>query len=64
MLVLSRKIGEVIIINHSIRVTVSSIKGDKVRLGIEAPADVRIHREEVFRRLNEFAEPEKTSVQH
>ena len=48
MLVLSRKKNEAIIIDYNIVVTVVSIQGDKVRLGIEAPRDVPVHRHEVY----------------
>jgi carbon storage regulator len=48
MLVLSRKINETIIINDNIVVTVVDIRGDKVRLGIDAPKDVPVHRQEVY----------------
>lgn len=51
MLVLSRKQDEKIIIGDSITLMVVSIQGDKVRLGIEAPKDVSIHREEVYRAI-------------
>lgn len=51
MLVLSRKIGERIRIGENVTLTVVRIHGDKVRLGIEAPGDVVIHREEVYQRL-------------
>lgn len=51
MLVLSRKIGERIRIGDDVTLTVVRIHGDKVRLGIEAPDSVTIHREEVYRRL-------------
>ena len=47
MLVLSRKLNETILINNTIRVTVVEVRGDKVRLGIEAPNDVPVHRQEV-----------------
>lgn len=47
MLVLSRKINETIIINDNIVITVVDIRGDKVRLGIDAPKDVPVHRKEV-----------------
>jgi carbon storage regulator len=47
MLVLSRKIGERIIIAEGIEISVVDIRGGKVRIGIEAPQSVRIHREEV-----------------
>jgi carbon storage regulator len=48
MLVLSRKKNESIIINDNITVTVVEIRGDKVRLGIEAPKEVSVHRREVY----------------
>jgi carbon storage regulator len=48
MLVLSRKINETIVINDNIVITVVDIRGDKVRLGIEAPKDVPVHRQEVY----------------
>lgn len=51
MLVLSRKQDEKIIIGDSITLMVVSIQGDKVRLGIEAPKHVSIHREEVYRAI-------------
>lgn len=51
MLVLSRKINESIIINDDIKVTVVDIRGDKVRLGIEAPSHIPVHREEIYRCL-------------
>ncbi len=48
MLVLSRKKDESIIINDLIRVTVVEVRGDKVRIGIDAPKDVTVHRQEVY----------------
>jgi len=48
MLVLSRKMNESIVINDDITVTVVDIRGDKVRLAIEAPKEVPVHRREVF----------------
>jgi len=48
MLVLSRKMNESIVINDDIMVTVVDIRGDKVRLAIEAPKEVPVHRREVF----------------
>lgn len=56
MLVLSRKKNESIIINDDITIVVVEIRGDKVRLGVEAPKDVTVHRQEVYdaiRRSNE-----------
>ena len=48
MLVLSRKKSESIVVNDSIRITVVEIRGDKVRLGIEAPKEVPVHRSEIY----------------
>ncbi len=70
MLVLSRKKNESIIIDGSITVTVVEIRGDKVRLGISAPRDIPIHREEIYDRIHgepvspesSFKEPEAAEV--
>ena len=48
MLVLSRKLNEKIVINNVVTVTVVEIRGDKVRLGIVAPKEVAVHRQEVY----------------
>lgn len=48
MLVLSRKKGEQIVISDTITITIVEIKGDKVRIGIEAPDNVIVHRQEVW----------------
>ena len=53
MLVLTRGLDQSIIINGNIRVTVLALKGDKIRLGVSAPDDVRVDREEVHTRLVE-----------
>lgn len=51
MLVLSRKKGEFITIGDNIRVCVVEVRGDRVRLGIEAPGDVPVHRAEVWEQV-------------
>jgi carbon storage regulator len=51
MLILTRKLGETILIGPDIRVTVLGIKGHQVSLGIGAPREVEIHRQEVFQRI-------------
>jgi carbon storage regulator len=51
MLVLSRKMGDSVVIDGSVRVRVIEIKGDSVRLGIDAPREIPVHRHEVFERL-------------
>ena len=60
MLVLSRKINEQIVIGGGIIVTVVEVRGDKVRLGIVAPKDVPVHREEVSRKITESVPVTKT----
>lgn len=56
MLVLSRRPNESIVINDKIVITVIEIRGDKVRLGIEAPRDVPVHRSEVYEAIQHAAE--------
>lgn len=53
MLVLSRKLGEAIVIGDNVTVTVLELQGDRVRLGFNAPRELPIHREEVHERLQE-----------
>jgi len=53
MLVLTRKLGESIAIDDHIKIRVVQIKGKQVRLGIEAPKDTKIHREEVYLAIQE-----------
>ena len=53
MLVLSRRLGETLIIGDDVKITVLGISGNQVRLGIAAPKEVSVHREEVYRRIQE-----------
>jgi carbon storage regulator len=55
MLVLSRRLGEEIVINDNIRVKVVAIQGNRVRLGFVAPEEVTVHREEIHQQRLEFA---------
>ncbi|MBA1194969.1 carbon storage regulator CsrA [Pseudomonas entomophila] len=56
MLILTRKAGETIVINENTRVTVLSVKGNQIRLGVEAPEDVPVHRQEIHERIKAEAE--------
>lgn len=51
MLILTRRISESIIIGDDVKITVLGVKGNQVRLGIDAPKDVSVHREEIYMRI-------------
>lgn len=51
MLILTRRIGEVLRINDNVGITILDINGSQVRIGIQAPKDVSVHREEIYRKL-------------
>lgn len=53
MLVLTRKLGEIIRIGDSVRITVLEVRSGQVKLGIEAPLEVKVHREEIYARIQE-----------
>jgi carbon storage regulator len=53
VLILTRKVGESVLIGDGIKVSVLAVKGNQVRVGIDAPKDVSVHREEVRERLEE-----------
>ena len=53
MLILTRRVGESLVIGVEITVTVLDVKGNQIRLGIAAPKDVSVHREEVYVRVQE-----------
>jgi carbon storage regulator len=62
MLVLTRRLGEEIVIGGNIRVTVVGVKGDKVRIGVAAPPSVVVDRDEVHLRRAEFADADSRTV--
>ncbi|WP_018865275.1 MULTISPECIES: carbon storage regulator CsrA [Thioalkalivibrio] len=51
MLILTRRVGETLMIGEDVSVTVLGVKGNQVRIGINAPQDVAVHREEIFQRI-------------
>ena len=67
MLVLTRRAGESVMIGDDVVITVLEARGDVIRLGIQAPKDVRVHREEVYRELQaanrEAASPSDEAVE-
>jgi len=53
VLVLSRRVGESVMIGSNVKITVVETKGDQIRLGIDAPRSISVHREEVFRQVQD-----------
>jgi carbon storage regulator len=53
MLILTRRIGETVMVGTDVTVTVVGVKGNQVRLGINAPKDVVVHREEIYERVHQ-----------
>lgn len=51
MLILTRRAGETVMIGSDVTITVLGVKGNQVRIGINAPKDVAVHREEIFQRI-------------
>ncbi len=51
MLILTRRVGETLMIGDEVSVTVLDVKGNQVRIGVEAPKEVEVHREEVYERV-------------
>jgi carbon storage regulator len=66
MLILTRKVGEALKIGDEVTITVLSVKGHQVRIGIDAPKDVSVHREEIYNRIkfgDDVDQPGQTSAQ-
>jgi len=51
MLILTRRIGETLMVGDDVAITVLGIKGNQIRLGVDAPKDVSVHREEIYQRI-------------
>ncbi len=64
MLILTRRISESVIIGDDVKITVLGIKGNQVRLGIDAPKSVSVHREEIYQRIQGEKGGEAPSTHH
>ncbi len=53
MLILTRRVGETLMIGDEVTVTVLGVKGNQVRIGVNAPRDVTVHREEIYERIKQ-----------
>ncbi len=56
MLILTRRVGETLVIGDDVNVTVLGVRGNQVRLGVNAPKEVAVHREEIYQRIQKEAD--------
>ena len=61
MLILTRRVGETVMIGDDVTITVLGVKGNQVRVGINAPKHVAVHREEIYERIKREQQPEEVT---
>ncbi len=59
MLILTRRVGETLMVGDDVTVTVLGVKGNQVRIGVDAPKDVAVHREEIYQRIQNEKEDQQ-----
>jgi carbon storage regulator len=63
MLILTRRVGETVMIGDDVTITVLGVKGNQVRVGINAPKHVAVHREEIYERIKREQQPEEIGAE-
>ena len=61
MLILTRKVGESLLIGDDVSITILNIRGNQVKIGVQAPKDVSVHREEIYQRIQQTKDENKVS---
>ena len=59
MLILTRKVGESLLIGDDVSITILNIRGNQVKIGVQAPKDVSVHREEIYQRIHQAKDEQK-----